>query len=420
MNNSKLVGGRAGGASLQNAKLSIAIVTPGGVTSDGETRAIPALVQLVDRLAQRHRVVVWTLDQTQPRVSARGGATIRRLDTRGTLPGFGVTALAPRLLAELRRNGPFDVIHAFWAGSSGAASVLAGRALSIPSLLSVGGGELVWLPEIGYGGSGLLHARLRTRMSLRLAGAVTGGSHWVLRALPGKLRASVVPLGIDADALAAPVVRPAGPPWRLAHVADLNRVKDQPMLLRALRRLLEREPDTVLEIAGEDILSGSVQRLAAQMGLAEHVVFHGRLSRAALGDLFRRAHLHVLSSRHESQGVVVAEAAAAGLATAGTCVGSIADLAPGAATAVAVGDDEALSAAMLALLRDTPRREAIARAAQRWAREHDAGWTARRFEQLYGALMASRPHSPVGMDSAIRGPTAAHHKEPFLERSDRS
>lgn len=374
-----------------NPSLSIAIVTPGGVTADGVTRAIPALMQLVDRLSQRHRVTVLTLDQQQPAVAARGAATIRRLEVSAA-PGLGVLLQAPRLLAELRR-GRFDVVHAFWAGTSGAAAVLAARALRIPSLLSIGGGELVWLPELGYGDGGTVRGRLRTAAALRLANAVTAGSAWALRALPGTVRASVVPLGIDTRAWSGGTQRPAGPPWRLAHVADINRVKDQRTLLRALRLVVEQEPDTLLEIAGHDTLAAAVQRYCAELGLDERVVFHGRLSAAALGELFGRAHLHVLSSRHESQGVVVAEAAAAGLATAGTRVGSVADLAPQAAASVPVGDAPALAAAVLALLRDTGRRERIASAAQLWAREHDSAWTARRFEQLYGELVVSVSHA---------------------------
>jgi len=50
---------------------------------------------------------------------------------------------------------------------------------------------------------------------------------------------------------------------------------------------------------------------------------------------------------------------------------------------VPVGDAAALAAGALALLRDPARREQLGRAAQAWARAHDADWTATRFEAIY-------------------------------------
>jgi len=53
--------------------------------------------------------------------------------------------------------------------------------------------------------------------------------------------------------------------------------------------------------------------------------------------------------------------------------------------AVPPDDAPALARAIVATLRDPARRQRIGRAAQRWARAHDASWTARQFEQLYAA-----------------------------------
>jgi glycosyltransferase involved in cell wall biosynthesis len=51
-----------------------------------------------------------------------------------------------------------------------------------------------------------------------------------------------------------------------------------------------------------------------------------------------------------------------------------------------VGDAAGLAAAALVLLRDNQRREALGRAAQAWARAHDADWTAAQFEAIYRRL----------------------------------
>ena len=105
------------------------------------------------------------------------------------------------LRAEHRRR-PFDVLHAFWATESGLLAAVAGRVLRIPTLVSLAGGELVALPEIGYGDQRVAWERLKIRASLRLASAVSAGSkHLVSTAQRhvDKRRLHRAPLGVDFE-----------------------------------------------------------------------------------------------------------------------------------------------------------------------------------------------------------------------------
>jgi glycosyltransferase involved in cell wall biosynthesis len=174
-------------------------------------------------------------------------------------------------------------------------------------------------------------------------------------------------------------------------VGSLNRVKDHATLFAAVARVIARIPDVHLDIVGEDTLDGTVQRLAGRLGLARHVTFHGFQPNDALDQFHARAHLHVVSSRHEAAGVVTLEAAAAGVATVGTKVGYLADWAPeGRAVAVEPADADALGAAVAGLLEAPARRARIAEAARAWALDHDADWTASRFDDLYRDLARAR------------------------------
>jgi glycosyltransferase involved in cell wall biosynthesis len=346
---------------------------------------IPALLWLTERLARRNQVHVCVLSGADEPASYRvAGAQVHPLGhVAPGLPGTRALRQWRPLLRRLAAIGRPDVIHGFWAGASGLLAGLAGRWFDVPTLLSIGGGELVWLPEIGYGGRGNWRGRIQAGLALRLARAVTAGSRYAARPLQGRYDVQIVPLGVDVPSFAAPPERADGPPWRLLHVASMNRVKDPPTLLRAMRLIVDQQPNVQLDWVGEDTLGGAVQRLCEELGLARHVTFHGFRPSQAVAPLYRAAHLHLLASRHESQAVVVGEAAAAGVPTVGTAVGVLAELAPAAAWAVPVGDVAALAAGALALLRDPIRREQIGRAAQAWARAHDADWTAARFEMIY-------------------------------------
>jgi glycosyltransferase involved in cell wall biosynthesis len=368
--------------------MQIALVVPGGVDRSGRERVIPALLWLIERLARRHTLHVFALDQEpEPCVYPLLGATVHNLGRMNAAPAVRVWRRWHLLLAGLRASGPFDLLHGFWAAPPGLLAALAGRRLGVPAVVSLAGGELAALPEIGYGARVRWQGRLQVALALRLATRVTGGSHYVLAPLAGRRDVCWVPLGVDAARFDGPVERPAGPPWRLLHVASLNRVKDQETLLLALRRVVAEEQALHLDIVGEDTLGGAVQARCAALGLGEHVTFHGFLPSEELCPLYQRAHLHILTSRHESQAVVVGEAAAAGLPTVGTAVGIVAELAPERAWAVPIGDEFALAEGILALLRDPARREQMGRAAREWARQHDADWTAARFEQIYADVM---------------------------------
>ena len=181
-----------------------------------------------------------------------------------------------------------------------------------------------------------------------------------------------------------------GPPWRLMHAANLNPVKDQTTLLGAFQRAQAQLSTLHLDIVGHDTLAGAVQRQARDLGVDRDVTFHGFLPTDAMIPLYQRAHLCVLSSRHEAAGVVALEAAACGVPTVGSAVGYLADWTPDRAVAVAPASPGALADAIVGLLRNPERRARIGAAARRWTLAHDADWTATQFERLYIGLAAAK------------------------------
>jgi glycosyltransferase involved in cell wall biosynthesis len=158
--------------------MRIGLVVP-GFSAEPRDWCIPALRDLVDRLSEADDVRVITLRYPyraaryqigKAEVIALGGAQRRGLQSAWVWQaGFST------LLAEHRRR-PFDVLHAFWATESGLLAALAGRVLGRPTLVSLAGGELVGLRDIGYGDQLARAQRLKVSASLRLATAITAGS----------------------------------------------------------------------------------------------------------------------------------------------------------------------------------------------------------------------------------------------------
>ena len=366
--------------------MRVAIVVPGGVDRSGEYRVIPALIALIRRLAMHAEIHVFALRQ-EDRAGDwdLAGARIHNVGSRQA------RLRAVRSICALHRTAPFALVHAIWSGASGQVAVAAAALLGIPSLIHVAGGELVALPEIGYGGRLRWRGRLSEGCVLRAAAAITAASSPVIEVIARLGRtAERVPLGVDLDTwpARAPERRALGAPARLVHVASLNRVKDQATLLRALALLSRQGASFEADIVGEDTLHGEIQRLAAELALLPRVRFHGFLTRSQLRPLVEAAHLMVVSSRHETGPVAALEAAVAGVPTVGTCVGHIAEWAPTAALAVPVGDSAAMAAAIGQLLGDEDLRLGLAREAQRRAVAQDADYTAQCFRDLYARLAA--------------------------------
>ena len=363
--------------------MRIALVVTGGFDRGGREHVIPTLLSLVERLARRHDVVVYVL-----RYHARAstypllGATVRDLG-RPT----GIRQQFARLVDALKADGPFDVLHGYWALPSGLVGAAAGRRLGVPSLVTYDSGEFVALSDIGYGSQ--LHLRQRAAVAATrwLATDMTVCTRYqATLARSHGIAPHLLPFGVDC-AVFVPADRPEGPPWRLLHVGSLNPVKDHRMLLHAFQALVRTGVDAQLDVVGEDTMAGSMPGLAQQLGVANRVTFHGFRPTDSLVPLYQRSHLFLLSSRHEAAGTVVLEAAACGVPVAGTAVGYVADWAPDRAVAVAPQDADGLAQAIQALLGDPPRRARLATAARDWVLAHDADWTATEIERVYARLV---------------------------------
>lgn len=365
--------------------MKLGVVVPGGVARVPADGWIPCLHWLIERLARRHEVHVFSIyGAPRPDRYPFLGAMVHHAGARPA-----TLRVLAAIVAEHCRK-PFDVFHAFWIAPPGVIAAWAGALLRRPVLLHAGGGELVALPDVGYGGRLTRLGRLSVRLGLSGATRITAASAPMIDRI-GALGyvAERVPLGVDLSHWPVTAVRrrQARVPARLVHVASLNRVKDQGTLLEAARLLADRGVDFVLDIAGVDTLNGAVQALARRLRLGDQVRFHGVLPRQSLHALMASADILLLSSRHEAGPLVVLEAALAGVPTVGTAVGHVAEWAPEAAVAVPVGDPEALARETLRLLQDDERRLVLAREAQRRALACDADWTARRFEAVYEELL---------------------------------
>jgi len=332
--------------------MKLCLVTPGFSASEDDW-CIPALHHLVRRLAADHEVTVIALRHPPRRDEYRFfGARVLPF-AAGTRTGVWRAVVLLRALAAVgreHRRSPFDVIHGLWADEAGFVAATAGRRLGIRSVVSVMGGELVGFPDIGYGVQLGRTGHWLVRRSLARANRITVGSTALVDAVHRQdpsLEPVVAPLGVDttlfrAEGECAPL---AGDPC-LLQVGSLVPVKDQRLTLMAFARVVEHNRGAHLHFVGDGSLRQKLATRVRALDLGERVHFHGHVPHNELPLLYRVADLHVVSSRFESQGMAVLEAAACGTGTVGTDVGILPDLGLAAVTSP-VNDPGALAAVLL-------------------------------------------------------------------------
>jgi L-malate glycosyltransferase len=134
------------------------------------------------------------------------------------------------------------------------------------------------------------------------------------------------------------------------------RIKDHPMLLRAAQRVKAEVPEAAFIIAGDGQLRAETERLAAELGLKDSCLFIGRC--ASVPDLLAASDICVLSSQAEGFSNSILEYMAAGRAVVATNVGGASEAIVEGETGhlVNAGDDQAMAARLVSLLRDPDKR----------------------------------------------------------------
>jgi glycosyltransferase involved in cell wall biosynthesis len=224
--------------------------------------------------------------------------------------------MAPRLaraLDALRRDWPFDVLHAHCLAPAGhAAARWVSRRPDRPAfVVSAHGPDMINVPRNSSVG------RRACVAAMAASDLVMANSTWAGRrceAIAGRpLPMRVVYLGADVPAVA----RVANGAVRMVTVAHLVARKRHETVLRALARLEPaRRPEYL--VIGDGPCREPLERLAAELEVADRVRFLGQLpnpealARAAGCDLF------VMPGVEEPFGVAFVEAMAAGLPAIGS------------------------------------------------------------------------------------------------------
>ncbi|KRF02242.1 glycosyltransferase [Frateuria sp. Soil773] len=170
----------------------------------------------------------------------------------------------------------------------------------------------------------------------------------------------------------------------IGSVGRLNWAKDQAGLIRAFGRVHARQPQAALVLIGDGELRAELARCARDEGVDGNVHFLG--DRNDVRELLQGLDLFALSSLSEGYSMALLEACAAALPIVATDVGGNGEIVRDGDTGrlVPPRDPAALADALLALLREPARAQAMGRSARAWVERHGSlEAMARRYDRLY-------------------------------------
>ena len=338
----------------------------------------------------------------------------RVLDRFSALAPLAVIhGLTNRLMQVVPAIRP-HVLHAHSPCLNGVAALRVGRRLGIPVVYEV---RALW--EDGAVDHGTMRrngwryraARSLETYVLRRADAVTTicrglRGEIVARGIPSS-RVTVIPNGVDISRFA---IEPAPPPALarklgldgagpvIGFIGSFFGYEGLSLLLEALPFMLERKPDSRVLLVGGGPQEDSLRRQANEFGIADKVMFAGRILHENIAAYYDVIDVLVYPRCRNRLTELVTplkplEAMARGRLVVASDVGGHRELIRADKTGVLfpAGDPAALARAVLDLLADVDRSRTIRTAARRFV-EAERTWlqSVARYAEVYGGLLGNR------------------------------
>ena len=284
---------------------------------------------------------------------------------------------AYRAARALARRERFDLVHAHWWFPAGLVASAITRTTGIPFVTTLHGSDLRLATTFPFGRA--LFARVA-----REGRAMTAVSTWLARGAeelaPGR-QVTVAPMPVLTDLFHPGASRE---PDLMLFVGKLTEQKGLARLLRAMTHMRQRARLAVVGAGRVD--DGALRAMAHELGLDERIQWLPLLSQAELAAEYRRAAVHVVPALDEGLGLTAVESLLSETPVVGFRSGGLPDIVPDgvAGRLVEPGDEQALAAALDAVLADPNARRAMGAAGREHAEDRfGAAAASERYAELY-------------------------------------
>ena len=281
----------------------------------------------------------------------------RSWSAKVTMLGFLGADFAKSVMAR-RRVAP-DLIHAHWWFPGGLVGTWLGGLSHLPLVTTLHGTDVRLAKSVAV-------ARPLFRHVITHSAKVTTVSHWLageLDLLVPNRSPVVAPMPVATELFAPDG---ASPRDGILFVGRLNAQKGLDQLIRALAGMKTK---AALDVVGDGPARESLGALAAELGVADRVRWHGQVKQGELPKFYQRACVLAVPSLDEGLGLVAVEAALCETPVVGFRSGGTPDVVRDGSTGILVEPSNvpALSAALDDLMNNAARATSMGEAGRMYA-----------------------------------------------------
>lgn len=300
-----------------------------------------------------------------------------------------------RTVDRLRREFPFELIHAHMSYPDGVVAARLARLYDVPAMITEHAPWLPWMDAYPRVRRQAVWASRQCAFHI----AVSRYTRDTIAHFTGESEHfRVVPVGVDGSLFSPEPDGVNGDPNLILYVGRIHRIKGIDVLLRAMCQLVVRRPKVRLRLVGGGSFfrdsvrqEHSLRAMAQGLDLGHHIEFAGEQAPSTIADLMRKCSVLVLPSRAESFGAVLVEAISCGTPVVATRCGGPEDIVnEQVGLLVDKEDPEALA---VAIERVMERRGEYVPARLRAYALENFSWEriARRIVELYAAAIGNAP-----------------------------
>jgi glycosyltransferase involved in cell wall biosynthesis len=353
---------------------------------------LPSHRALLNKLAEEFAIILYSEVQIQPELLKLAHHYEIKCFKGMGLPKFLREPIFVFMLMIEHLKKPFDLIHSHSSYPTGLAAILLQKIFKVPALVSLDGGEGIFISQAKFGDFNSRKRTLLNKWVVNQAKGITTLTNFqkdmVTLNLDLNRKIEVITRGVDSKKFEFIENKIFGAPIIFLSIGYLSPIKNPEMLIKTFY-LLQLKIDCLLIHIGFDYMKGEIQRKANEMGIINKVSFMDAVDYTQIQDYYKRADFLLHTSYYESEAMVVAEAMASGVIVCGTNVGLMHDLSGTCCVTTPSNNAELLASAVLELLENTERVKSLRKNARIWSEDNTLDSSSKKLSKMYDTLMAS-------------------------------
>ncbi len=181
------------------------------------------------------------------------------------------------------------------------------------------------------------------------------------------------------------------------YVGRVDPEKSLDVLMCAFAKVIQDMPEAHIVIVGDGTARDKLEEIAIKNGFADHAHFTGRVIGDDLPQLYRTGTVFAITSKTETQSIVLMEAMASGLPAVAVKAGAVPELVKhGKNGYIYEPDDEnSIARGILRILSDKDLHEKMSNEAIKRIKKHDISHTLTRMEEIYHTVLDNHTEDEI-------------------------